>query len=243
VRVDVVPTAQAVARGQLAGATVLVVDVLRASTSIVSALDAGCAAVVPVAEPEEALARARAAGGDGVLAAGERRGLPIPGFDLGNSPLEFTDGRVRGKTVVFTTSNGTRALLAARGAAAVGVAALVNAGAAAAWALAEARDVVVLCAGERGQRSLEDWVCAGLLVERMRRRAPDLALTPAAAAAAAEARGYAGDPARLAEDSPWARRLRAVGRGGDVAACLRLDTSVLVPVYLASVDKVVAGHR
>ncbi|OGL29183.1 MAG: hypothetical protein A3G44_06355 [Candidatus Rokubacteria bacterium RIFCSPLOWO2_12_FULL_73_47] len=241
-RVDVVPTAEAVAPGQLAGATVLVVDVLRASTSIISALGAGCAAVVPVAEPAEALVRARAARADGVLAAGERRGLPIAGFDLGNSPLEFADGRARGRTVVFTTSNGTRALLAARGAAAVGVAAFVNASAAAAWARAAGRDVVVLCAGERGHRSLEDWVCAGFLVERLARGAPGLAPTPAADAAAAAARRYAGDPSRLAADSPWARRLARVGRGGDVAACLRVDTTTLVPVYLASVDKVVAGH-
>ena len=210
-RVDVVPTAEAVAPGQLAGATVLVVDVLRASTSIISALGAGCAAVVPVAEPAEALVRARAARADGVLAAGERRGLPIAGFDLGNSPLEFADGRARGRTVVFTTSNGTRALLAARGAAAVGVAAFVNASAAAAWARAAGRDVVVLCAGERGHRSLEDWVCAGFLVERLARGAPGLAPTPAADAAAARG-GLAVGPAPRARRAR--RRRRRVPAGG-----------------------------
>ena len=152
-----VPTAEAVVPGQLAGVTVLVIDVLRASTTIVTA-----------------------------LAAGERRGEPLAGFDLGNSPLECGPERVGGRTVFFTTSNGTRALLAARGAAAVGVAALVNAGAAAAWAAAEGRDVVVLCAGERGRPSLEDDVCAGLLVERL--TAAGLAPGPAALAAMVTAR-------------------------------------------------------
>ena len=242
-RVDVAPTAEAVTPGQLTGTTVLVIDVLRASTSIISALDAGCSAIVPVAGPGEALRRARGPAGAGILVAGERRGVPIRGFDLGNSPLEFADGRVRDKTIVLTTSNGTRALLAARGAAAVGVAAFVNLSAAAAWAIGSARDVLVLCAGERGRRSLEDWVCAGLLVMRMTSAAPGLDVTPAAAAAVADARGYALEPTRLSVDSPWARRLAAVGRGRDIAACLQIDTTTLVPVYVTSVDKVVAGPR
>src|SRR5204863_3922750 len=129
---------------------------------MITALGNGCAGLVPVAEPAEALARARALG-EGTLLAGERKGETIPGFHLGNSPLEVTRERVDGRTVVFTTSNGTRALLAASGAPAVGVAGFVNLSAAAAWALASGRDVTVLCAGERGRVSLEDKVCAGLL--------------------------------------------------------------------------------
>lgn len=236
---DVVLTAEAVAPGQLGGATVLVVDVLRASTTIIAALAAGCAGITPVADPVEARRRA---GAGGALLAGERRGEPIAGFDLGNSPLEFTPERVGGRAVVLTTSNGTRALLAAREAHAIGVAAFVNLSAAAGWAAAEARDVVVVCAGERGRRSLEDHVCAGLLVERVRARAPGAAASPAALEALAEGRRYGGGIGRLAGDSPWARRLEASGRGADVTACLRLDTTSLVPRYLPSVDKVVSGR-
>jgi 2-phosphosulfolactate phosphatase len=238
VRLDVVLTADAVAPGQLGGATVLVVDVLRASTTIIAALSAGCPAVTPVADAREARRRGGAAG---ALLAGERRGEPIDGFDLGNSPLEYRADRVRGRSVVMTTSNGTRALLAAREARAVGVAALVNLSAAAGWAAAEGRDVVVLCAGERGRRSLEDHVCAGLLVERVRAAAPAAASSAAALEALAQGRQYAGDVTRLAADSPWARHLAASGRGADVAACLLLDTTALVPRYLASVDKIVSG--
>jgi len=233
--------AEGAAPGRLTGSTALVIDVLRASTSIIRALEAGCAAIVPVAEPEDAHALARAAPTGSVLLAGERHGLRIEGFDLGNSPEEFADGRVRGKTIVLTTSNGTRALIVARDAETVGVAALVNASAAAAWAANAGRDVVLLCAGEGGERSLEDWVCAGLLVERMQRLWPGVRATAAATLAAADGCRYAAEPCRLAEASPWARRLAAIGRGEDVDACLRIDTSRLVPVYLASVDKVVAG--
>lgn len=236
---DVAPTPDAVAPATLPGAVVLVVDVLRASTSIITALANGCAAVVPVAEPEEA--RRRAAAIPGALVAGERRGEPLDGFDLGNSPLEFAPERVAGRTIVMTTSNGTRALCAVRGAADVGIGALVNLEAAAAWAAGRGRDVLVVCAGERGVRSLEDWVCAGLLAERIALRTGAV-LADGAAAASAAGRAYAGDVSRLARDSRWARHLTASGRGRDVAACLALDTTTLVPLYRANVDKVLSGH-
>jgi 2-phosphosulfolactate phosphatase len=112
------------AEGSLAGGVAVVIDVLRATTVIVHALAAGCRAVVPSGEIEEA--RCRAAGITGkVLLAGERRGVPIPGFDLGNSPGEYTAKVCKGATVVLTTTNGTRALLRAAEADRVLVAAFV----------------------------------------------------------------------------------------------------------------------
>jgi len=218
------------------------VDVLRASTTMITALGNGCAGLVPVADPAEALRRKRAAG-DGVLVAGEQRGEMVAGFDLGNSPLEFTRERVGGRLVIFTTSNGTQALLAARAAPAVGVAALVNLTAAAAWALAGGRDVTVLCAGERGAVSLEDHVCAGLLVDRLVREEPRAQPTDAARRALEVGRSYGKGVARLAQDSSWGRHLALAGRAADLAACLVLDTTTLVPLFAADVDMVIAGSR
>jgi len=237
--VDVAPTPDAVAAAMLPGAAVLVVDVLRASTSIITALANGCVAIVPVAEPEEA--RRRAAEIPGALVAGERRGEPLEGFDLGNSPLEFARERVAGRTIVMTTSNGTRALVAVRGAAHVGVGGLVNVEAAAAWAAGRGCDVLVVCAGERGARSLEDWVCAGFLADRVAARI-GASLGEGAVEASVAGRAYANDVGRLAHDSSWARHLTASGRGRDVAACLALDTTTLVPLYRADVDKVLSPH-
>src|SRR5437016_14185631 len=139
--------------------TALVIDVLRASTTIITALANGCLAIVPVADPRDARRRAGERWGEGVLVAGERRGEPIPGFDLSNSPLEFRTAQVRGKTVFFTTSNGTRALLAARAAAANGVAGLVNVTAAAPWAGGGGRDVAIRSPGSGGPRPPEDRRC------------------------------------------------------------------------------------
>ena len=241
-RLDVALLPEALDRGALPTSTVLVVDLLRASTTIVTALGNGCAGVVSVADPAEAHRRARALGA-GALLAGERKGLMIDGFDLGNSPLEMTRERVGGKTLVFTTSNGTQALLATRGAAAVGVAALINLSAAAAWAHAGGRDVTVVCAGEVGRVSLEDKVCAGLLVDSLLGHGPSAELTEAARDAVEAAREYRKAPARLAQDSPWGRHLSAAGRAADLAACLVLDTTTLVPVYAPAIDKVIVGSR
>src|SRR5439155_743156 len=83
---------------------------LRASTTMITAFAHGCASITPVADPAEARRLAAAQGADVALAAGERRGEPVPGLDLGNSPVEFAIERVRGRAVYFTTSNGTRAL-------------------------------------------------------------------------------------------------------------------------------------
>ncbi len=240
--IDVVLIADAVVASRLPGATALVIDVLRASTSIISALANGAAGVIPVETVSEARARKVELGGTALLA-GERGGDPPEGFDLGNSPLEFTNASVGGRTVVLTTSNGTRALLASRPAAVVGVAAFVNAAAAVAWAHAREDDVVLVCAGDLGASSLEDQACAGLLAARLSAADPDARLTPAATAARALGIAYGKDLERLARDAPHARGLIAKGRGADVAACFVLDTSTMVPVLLAGVDKLVSGPR
>ena len=239
-QIDVVLTADGVNPDRLAGASALVIDVLRASTTIVTALANGAASVEPVATVDEARAR-KAALGPAAILAGERHSDPPEGFDLGNSPLEFTAVRVRGRRIVMTTSNGTRALTAARHARAVGVAAFVNATAAATWACAQGNDVVLVCAGELGAPSLEDQACAGVLVARLAAEAPAAALSAAARDAQALGQRYAKDLERLARDAPHALSLARKGREADIAACLTLDTTTVVPVL--DVDKLISGPR
>ena len=240
--IDVVLTADTVVQTRLRGASALVIDVLRASTSIITALANGAAGVVPVETVAEARAR-KAALDPETLLAGERNGDAPEGFDLGNSPREFTPERVRGRTIVLTTSNGTRALLAARPAAGVGVAAFVNAAAAVAWARGRSGDVVLICAGSLGSPSLEDQACAGWLATLLAAAEPAATLTPMAAAAREVGLAYGKDLERLARDSWHARRLAANGHGADVAVCLTLDTSTVVPMLAPGVDKLVWGSR
>ncbi len=127
-RIDVAFTPAGLAASEVAGRVVFVVDTLRASTTICAALAHGARGVVPVASIEEAMKLAQTLERREVVLTGERNGVRIDGFDLGNSPLEMTEEAVRGRTLVMTTTNGTRAIVATAGAAAVYIAAAANMG-------------------------------------------------------------------------------------------------------------------
>lgn len=227
--IDVALTPEEVRGIPLTGVTAVVLDVVRASTTIVAVLAGGARAVVPVATPDEARARGRAGDGEAVLIGGERGGAPPPGFHHGNSPAEYTPERVRGRTVVFTTTNGTRALLALAGARRIAVGGFVNATAVARWAAAEPGDILLVCAGEKGRFCLEDAVCAGLLVSRL--AAGDRPETDAARAARALWERYAGDLGAMLADAAWAQALVSQGRGSDLPLCVAMDVHSVVPVF------------
>ena len=142
----------------LSGGVAVMIDVLRASSTICTALDNGAEAVVPLLDPEEALRRAASEGG---LSGGERGGEPIEGFDFGNSPSSYGPAAVRGRTVFFTTTNGTRALGRMRNAEEVFVGGFVNRDAVTDRLRGEARDVHLVCAGTDGHVTAEDVLFAG----------------------------------------------------------------------------------
>ncbi|CAN5875646.1 2-phosphosulfolactate phosphatase family protein [soil metagenome] len=160
--------------GALAGGVAVVVDVLRASTVMVQALASGCEAIVPCLEIEEARRTALALPTGSAILAGERQGLPIEGFDLGNSPDSFTPEVCRGKTLVMTTTNGTRAILASLEADRVLVAAFSNIGATLGALLDDPRPLHIVCSGTDGRISFEDSLLAGGLAATLiqRGRAP-----------------------------------------------------------------------
>ncbi len=157
--------------GALEGGVAIVVDVLRATTVMVHALAAGAKAVVPCGEIDEAIAHRQANPPGSVILGGEREGLPIEGFDLGNSPAAYTEAVCRDRTVVMTTTNGTRAILASLTAERVLVAAFPNLSATVAAVAAEdrARPVHVVCSGTDGHISLEDSFLAGALTRNLGR--------------------------------------------------------------------------
>ena len=140
---------------QLRGGVAVVIDVLRASTTIVHALEAGARDVIPCLEVDDARAAASKLAPGEVVLGGERGGVLIEGFDYGNSPLEYTPDRVAGKTVVFTTTNGTRAVLQSRLADRVVIGAFANVGAVAGQ-LAGRQRIHLVCAGTRGEYGRDD---------------------------------------------------------------------------------------
>jgi 2-phosphosulfolactate phosphatase len=172
--VDVVLLPSDLRREHCLGRTVVVFDVLRATTSIAAALDAGVREIRVYPDVESARVAALAHGA-GRLLCGETNCLPPDGFDLGNSPGAFDARRHAGRVMYLSTTNGTRAITAAAlGAAAVFTGALVNADAAAAAARRAGNDVTLLCAGTNGEIADEDVLGAGAVLEALTRLVPDV---------------------------------------------------------------------
>ncbi|MFM7107466.1 MAG: 2-phosphosulfolactate phosphatase [Planctomycetaceae bacterium] len=230
-----------IAEGALRGNVAVVIDVLRASTTMVTALAHGAAGVVPVAGVDEARRRAAAIGQAAVLG-GERGGVRIDGFDLGNSPAEYTAGRVAGRTVVITTTNGTAAIASCAEAHDVLVGAIVNRSAVAAAArrlAAEAGGAVhLVCAGTDGAVTAEDVLAAGAILDAAARdpvAAGDELDGPARAARDAFRRLTAGGAAdlpalqRAFAAAPGGFNLVALGMAADLATCAGLDSVAVVP--------------
>lgn len=140
--------------------TVVVIDVFRASSAIITGLANGVEHFLAVTDPKEAKEHQ----GNNYLAAGERRGEQLPGFDLGNSPYEYRPQMVDGKQVVITTSNGTRAIAAAQGAKAIFTACFLNKSSMLNYLNQQADDILLLCSGSHGMLSLEDTVFAGAML-------------------------------------------------------------------------------
>jgi 2-phosphosulfolactate phosphatase len=234
VRLEVFFGTHQVAPSDTAGRLVAVIDVLRASTSIAAALTHGARAVVPFDTSEEVVARARALSRSEVRLAGEQKMLPIPGFDFGNSPREFTSEAVGGKTVLICTTNGTGALTAVLGARDVVVASYVNFSAVLSLlrtALRGGTDVAIICAGRGRQFSLEDAGCAGRYVNQVTRSLTSVDLNDAAVAASLIDRKYGDNLMRLFLASEHGRALREAGFEDDLAVCGAVDAFSVVPVY------------
>jgi 2-phosphosulfolactate phosphatase len=202
------------------------VDVFRASTTITAALSNRARFVLPAVDVEQALRLAAPHGRGEAVLAGERDCVRIEGFHLGNSPLEFTPEAVAGKVVVFTTTNGTRALGLCRDAGAVFIGSFVNFSAVA-RAVGDWPNVTVLCAGNAGRLSLEDFVCAGGLVARLATRGT--ALDDAALAARAGYRALKDKLAKTLTSTEHARRLTELGFRPDLDFALKVDSVPLVP--------------
>ncbi|HEY2838516.1 MAG TPA: 2-phosphosulfolactate phosphatase [Pirellulales bacterium] len=232
----------------LAGQTVVVIDVLRATSVIATALASGATRVIPCLEVDEARRIASQFPAGQVLLGGERHGLPIEGFDLGNSPGDYTPERVGGKTLVFTTTNGTRAMRHCHQAGRVLLGAFVNLRAVISQ-LVQSESVHLLCAGTNGEITREDVLLAGAITF-------GLTLPDNPAMAGEWYRCQLNDQARLARDA-WqvarppaelpfveaepiwlwkaltatqgGRNLKAIGLERDVTFCSALDRFNVVP--------------
>jgi 2-phosphosulfolactate phosphatase len=233
-KIEVYFTIPEVDTSALGEAAVVVVDVVRATTTIVEALASGARAIYPMASTEEAARLAGVLDRAETLLCGERRGVKVEGFDLGNSPREFTPERVEGRRLVMSTTNGTRALAAGEEGARLLAVAFTNLGATA-RAVSEEERLVVVCAGISDRFSLDDALCAGHLVDRIGQIRGVEADEIGTAFDINDAAKAALDLARSCEPTPDLFRslaggaaLTAIGMGADLDVCAAVDRHDLV---------------
>ena len=233
-RIDVYFGPSELSPGELAGRVVAVIDVLRASTTIAAALHHGARSVIPFESSDEVIARSKSFERRDVRLAGERKMLPIPGFDLGNSPLEFTREAIGGKTVLMTTTNGTVALAAVTGARDTVVASYANFTAVLALLRSAARggtDVSILCSGTDRHFSLEDAACAGRYAAAIVAHFAGATLNDAARSSVLIHERYGDRIDDVFADTMHGRLLANAGFHADLTACATIDGYPVVPIY------------
>lgn len=233
-RLDVFFTPGDVKPADVTGRVVAVIDVLRASTSIAVALSNDAKGVIPVETAEDAMTRSKQFEKGEVVLAGEQKMMPISGFGLGNSPREFTTEAVGGRTVLITTTNGTKALLGVQGARDIVVASYVNFSAVLSMLRAAARanaDITIVCAGNEGNFSLEDSACAGRFVRAIPKRLASVVLNDAATASALIDRRYGDNIEKVFKDSTHGQALTAAGFEADLAVAAAVDSFPVLPIF------------
>jgi 2-phosphosulfolactate phosphatase len=203
---------------------VVVIDILRATSSMVYGIDNGAKAIIPVAQVEDCLTYS----GKGYLLAAERNGEVVEGYDFGNSPFSYTAEKVAGKTVVLTTTNGTKALHLARKASKIVIGSFLNLTALCNWLNTQENNVLLLCAGWKDQFNLEDTIFAGAVLHNIRTQFTDFDDAGVAAEdlyllAKDNLRAYIGKSAH-------SHRMLALNIEEDINFCLQVDICTAIPV-------------
>ncbi|QKG84208.1 2-phosphosulfolactate phosphatase [Kroppenstedtia pulmonis] len=223
-RVTVIPHVDEVRSEQLSRKTVIMIDVFRASSCIVTALAHGASSILPTATVAQARAHK-----NGRLSGGERFGIKVEGFDMGNSPSEYRSEKVRNRNIVMTTTNGTRALAKASRGQYVLISCFLNGTACATHAIELYRDILLLCAGTRGEFSLEDGMAAGFLLDILRKLNPSVQCDDLGLALIHSYHTCQNHLLESLSASQSGQRLIRRGLQQDIRDCLRRDQYPIVP--------------
>ena len=205
---------------------VVVLDVLRATSAICTAIEHGVKEIIPVATLDEA----RAYQAEGFLVAAERGGQIVEGFDLGNSPFSYMDPALKGQTVVLTTTNGTKAINMARNKKTVVIGSLNNLDALCEWLIRQQRDVLVLGSGWKDKFNLEDTICAGAIADQCLKSGRFFADEDSTVAAKFIFRSSRDNMFAFLKASSHRRRLRKLNLNEDVKHCLTPNNCTAIPV-------------
>ncbi|MBZ4646112.1 MAG: 2-phosphosulfolactate phosphatase [Petroclostridium sp.] len=232
-RIDVIATADEVKDQMVKGKLAVVIDVLRATSTIVTALSNGCKGVIPVCDVDQAKAKACELDPEQCLLGGERNAVIIEGFHHGNSPLEYTAERVQNKYVIITTTNGTRAIHHAKEAVDIVIASFLNGQAVVQYIHKNyLEDITIICAGTEGHFSLEDILCAGKIIYELKSLGNDISLNDLGIAAENLYKHNKDDMHQLLQGTFHYSRLISLNFEKDVEFCMQQDVFQLVPIFI-----------
>ncbi|NCQ19033.1 MAG: 2-phosphosulfolactate phosphatase [Ignavibacteria bacterium CG_4_8_14_3_um_filter_37_9] len=236
-KINVVLSPSNVDELHFSGKTTVVIDVLRASTTIVTALMNGAKEIVPVGSVEFAMKASSNMFGGQTLICGERNAKKIDGFNLGNSPLEYTNDAIGGKSIVFFTTNGTKAIVKAKYSNEVLLASFLNLSAVVKYLLELKKPFEILCAGNNNNFCLEDTVCAGKLISETASLSQNVELSDSGLAAVSIAKTFGKNLKKMFSESEHGNFLIGNGFEEDLKYCAKLNITELIPVFASSVIK------
>lgn len=217
---------------------VVVVDVLRASTTIAAALKNGAKEIIPVSTVENAVKISGSLFGDVTLRAGERNAKMIEGFNLGNSPLEYTKEVVQGKSIIFMTTNGSIAILRGRHAKNLAVAGFVNISSVVEFLKTLREDFTIICAGKENNFCIEDTVCAGRIIKKLMRAIDEEVVLDDAGTTSLILDTYYGKQiGKMLKSCDHGRYLKEIGFADDLKLCGSIDAINVLPLFTGNVIK------
>jgi len=228
VRISIIPYTAAARPELTQDKTVVVIDVLRATSVMVHALFNGAREIIPAVSPEEALQKSLLYHTNEVLLAGEQQTVKIEGFHLGNSPLEYTPEKVAGKTIIISTTNGTKALNSCLNAKQVIIGSFLNAGAVV-NKLTDKEDVVLFCSGTNNNFSLDDGLCAALITDGIVKQKKDAVELSDFAQLLLNAYHYNDNITKSLQKCYHLNLLKQRGFENDVTFCLQNNIFNIVP--------------
>jgi len=237
IKVDVYLTPMHLEEMHLKDKNVVVIDVLRASSTVAAALKNGAKEIIPVNSVESVVKISSSLYGDVTLRAGERNGRMIEGFNLGNSPLEYSKEIVKGKSIILLTTNGSAAMVKGRYAKNLIVAGFVNLSTVVEFLNGLASDFIIICAGKEHRFCIEDTVCAGKIINRLREKLvnDELVTDDAGIAAAALDKAAGKNILAMLKGSEHGRYLTEIGFGADLKVCGGLDSIPILPLLSGNV--------
>ena len=220
------------------GKTTVVIDVLRASSTIITALSNGAKEVVPVGTVEFAVKVSGGIFGGQTLLCGERNTKKIEGFALGNSPAEYTKEIVSGKSIVFYSTNGSRAIVKAKYSANLFICSFNNMKSLSDHLKKLNEDILILCSGNNNFLSLEDSVCAGMLVNELVSDNNQTELTDSSKSAMSLFKSFGNNILKFLSETDHGRLLISNGFESDLKDCAELDSTNVIPFYSGNTLKV-----